>query len=83
MLDPELRVRGIGSLRVIDASAMPHIIGGQTCAPTIMMAEKGADLVLRQRAALRSYSQHAMAMAQRSAEAAAMGEPAQVAPAGA
>ena len=39
------RVRGIGSLRVIDASAMPHIIGGQTCAPTIMIAEKGSDLV--------------------------------------
>jgi len=69
VLDPELRVRGIGSLRVIDASAMPHIIGGQTCAPTIMMAEKGADMVLRQRAALRSYSQHAAAMAQSAAAA--------------
>ena len=61
VLDPELRVRGVGSLRVIDASAMPHIVGGQTCAPTIMIAEKGADMVLRQRAALKSYSLHAQA----------------------
>lgn len=46
----------------------------QTAAPTIMMAEKGADMVLRQRAALRSYTQHAQAMAQRAAaEAAAAG----------
>jgi len=59
VLDPELRVRGVGSLRVIDASAMPHIIGGQTAAPTYMIAEKGADLVLRQRAILKSYSQQA------------------------
>ena len=77
VLDPEMRVRGIGSLRVIDASAMPHIVGGQTCAPTIMMAEKGADLVLRQRAALRSYSQHAqMMMAQQAAASEAGGRPA-------
>lgn len=59
VLDPELRVRGIGSLRVVDASAMPHIIGGQTCAPTIMIAEKAADLVLRQRAVLQCYSERA------------------------
>ena len=52
VLDSELRVRGVGALRVIDASAMPAITGGQTCAPTIMIAEKGADLVLRQRAIL-------------------------------
>jgi choline dehydrogenase-like flavoprotein len=59
VLDPELRVRGVGSLRVLDASAMPHIVGGQTCAPTIMIAEKGADMVLRQRAVLKSYAQAA------------------------
>ena len=52
VLDSELRVRGVGALRVIDASAMSAITGGQTCAPTIMIAEKGADLVLRQRAIL-------------------------------
>ena len=51
VLDPEMRVRGVGSLRVIDASAMPHIVGGQTCAPTIMMAEKGADMIKEDAAA--------------------------------
>jgi len=61
VLDAEMRVRGIGSLRVVDASAMPCIIGGQTCAPTIMMAEKGADMVLSQRAALRRYAAEAEA----------------------
>jgi len=54
VLDAQLRVRGVGSLRVCDASAMPHIIGGQTCAPTIMLAEKAADMVLAQRAALQA-----------------------------
>jgi choline dehydrogenase-like flavoprotein len=71
VLDLELRVKGVGSLRVVDASAMPHIVGGQTCAPTIMIAEKGADLVLRQRAILNSYSQQA---AQAAAYAQAGGE---------
>jgi len=61
VLDAEMRVRGVGSLRVIDASAMPCIVGGQTCAPTIMMAEKGADMVLSQRVALRRYAAEAEA----------------------
>ena len=74
VLDPELRVRGVGSLRVIDASAMPHIIGGQTAAPTYMIAEKGADLVLRQRAILKSYSQQAERQAVHEAGAHAEGE---------
>jgi choline dehydrogenase len=44
-LDDQLRVRGIGSLRVIDASVMPTLIGGNTNAPTIMIAEKLSDIM--------------------------------------
>lgn len=44
-LDPSLRVRGVDRLRVIDASVMPRLIGANTNAPTIMIAEKGADLL--------------------------------------
>lgn len=44
-LDPQLRVRGVAKLRVIDSSAMPHIVSSNTNAATIMLAEKGADLV--------------------------------------
>ncbi len=45
VVDAELRVRAVPGLRVIDASVMPTIPGGTTNAPTIMIAEKGADLV--------------------------------------
>ena len=46
VVDPELRVQGIANLRVADSSVMPALISGNTQAPTTMIAERAADLVL-------------------------------------
>lgn len=48
VVDTELRVKGTQGLRVIDAAVMPTVVSGNTNATVIMIAEKGADLILNQ-----------------------------------
>jgi choline dehydrogenase len=50
-VDARLRVHGLGGLRVVDCSAMPTLVSGNTNAPAVMLAEKAVDLIRADHAA--------------------------------
>ena len=46
VVTPDLKVKGVRNLRVIDASVMPHLVSGNTNAASVVIGDKGADLVM-------------------------------------
>jgi choline dehydrogenase-like flavoprotein len=48
VVDPQLRVRGVENLSIVDASIMPHLVSGNINAPVIMIGERGADFLREQ-----------------------------------
>jgi len=58
VVDARLRVHGVAGLRVVDASVFPNITSGNINAPTMMVAEKGADMILKDAAARAAHEPH-------------------------
>ncbi|WP_133649578.1 GMC family oxidoreductase [Paraburkholderia flava] len=61
VVDPQLRVRGVSGLRIVDASVMPTLIGGNTNAPTVMIGERAAELIAEARRVSETAAEKVMA----------------------